>query len=81
MMTLGDTIDVQDLPPYLHIAGGNPQLEAAARTETGVGTLENQERQLIMRAMQEAGGNQSEAARTLRIGRDALRYKLKKHNL
>jgi DNA-binding protein Fis len=34
-----------------------------------------------MRAMQTVGGNQSEAARILRIGRDALRYKLKKHNL
>jgi DNA-binding protein Fis len=34
-----------------------------------------------MRAMQSAAGNQSQAARILRIGRDALRYKLKKHNL
>jgi DNA-binding protein Fis len=31
--------------------------------------------------MESAGGNQSEAARILRIGRDALRYKLKKYNL
>jgi len=46
-----------------------------------MGTLDEQERQLIMRAMQSAGGNQSQAARILRIGRDALRYKLKKHNL
>ena len=53
----------------------------AGDSESGMGTLEDQERQLIMRAMQSAGGNQSQAARTLRIGRDALRYKLKKHNL
>jgi DNA-binding protein Fis len=50
-------------------------------SESGTGTLEEQERQLIVRAMQAAGGNQSQAARALRIGRDALRYKLKKHNL
>ena len=31
--------------------------------------------------MEAAGGNQFEAARILRIGRDALRYKLKKYNL
>ena len=34
-----------------------------------------------MRALEAAGGNQSQAARILRIGRDALRYKLKKHDL
>jgi DNA-binding protein Fis len=36
---------------------------------------------LIVRALEASGGNQSQAARILRIGRDALRYKLKKHNL
>ena len=36
---------------------------------------------LIVRALESAGGNQSQAARALRIGRDALRYKLKKYNL
>ena len=82
MMTLGDTIDVQDLPQYLHTPGSTEEgLPSPAESESGVGTLEEQERQLIMRAMQSAGGNQSQAARLLRIGRDALRYKLKKHNL
>jgi DNA-binding NtrC family response regulator len=87
MMTLGDTIDIPDLPPYLHSAGGSAAVEpasastAAATTDAPLGTLEEQERLLILRAMQAAGGNQSQAARILRIGRDALRYKLKKHNL
>jgi DNA-binding NtrC family response regulator len=81
MMTLGDTIDVQDLPPYLQTAGAPDEALPAVETEGSMGTLEDQERQLIVRAMQAAGGNQSQAARTLRIGRDALRYKLKKHNL
>ena len=39
------------------------------------------ERVLLIRALEAAGGNQSRAARILRVGRDALRYKLKKHNL
>jgi len=43
--------------------------------------FEEQERLLIVRALEASGGNQSQAARILRIGRDALRYKLKKHNL
>jgi len=45
------------------------------------GTLAGQERLLIIRALETAGGNQSQAARILRIGRHALRYKLKKHHL
>jgi DNA-binding NtrC family response regulator len=46
-----------------------------------MGTLEEQERILVVRALEAAGGNQSKAARQLRIGRDALRYKMKKHGL
>jgi len=84
MMTLGDTIDLQDLPPYL-LAEGQPGSEPAdtliPEADSVAGTLEAQERVLIQRAMQSAAGNQSQAARMLRIGRDALRYKLKKHNL
>jgi DNA-binding NtrC family response regulator len=87
MMAMGDTIDVQDLPPYLQSHEGKDLHAVAmadplpAATGNGVGTLEEQERVLIVRALQAAGGNQSQAARLLRIGRDALRYKLKKHNL
>ncbi len=109
MMCLGDTIDVQDLPKYLHGQGGGspfgaPAAErssfeapagavsspgssdtesaaAAAGMAVGIGSLEEQEKLLIQRAMDAADGNQSEAARLLRIGRDALRYKLKKHGL
>jgi DNA-binding NtrC family response regulator len=83
MMTLGDTIDVQDLPGYMRAQTpeeGSAGAESAAFAEHG-GTLEEQEKVLIVRALEAANGNQSQAARALRIGRDALRYKLKKHNL
>jgi DNA-binding NtrC family response regulator len=84
MMAMGDTVDVQDLPGYLHGTNEDargPGLEPQPAEVGGVGTLEEQERLLITRALEAAGGNQSQAARLLRIGRDALRYKLKKHNL
>jgi DNA-binding NtrC family response regulator len=83
MMVMGDTIDVQDLPAYLHSSMNAAESGPAPplAPEPGVGTLEEQERLLIIRALEAAGGNQSQAARLLRIGRDALRYKLKKHNL
>ena len=46
-----------------------------------VASLEDQERRLVVQALETAGGNQSQAARQLRIGRDALRYKVKKYGL
>jgi two-component system, NtrC family, response regulator HydG len=61
--------------------GSDPAATLVAEPESIAGTLEAQERALIQHAMQAATGNQSQAGRTLRIGRDALRYKLKKHNL
>jgi len=80
MLTMGNMIDVQDLPPYLH-AHPEDNVNAAQFLSTDIGTLEEQERSLLIRALEASAGNQSQAARLLRIGRDALRYKLKKHNL
>jgi two-component system response regulator AtoC len=44
-------------------------------------SLEAVERALITRALQEAAGNQSAAARLLGISRDTLRYRLEKYGL
>ncbi len=85
MMTAGSMIDVQDLPDYLR----SPQRQAepqhlfqdgAAHGLEGE-TFEAHEKQLIEDALTRANGNQSQAARSLRIGRDALRYKMRKHGL
>src|SRR5438876_75886 len=65
MMALGDTIDVPDLPPYLLTGGqGGSDAALAVGPESNMGTLEEQERALIQRAMEAAEGNQSQAART-----------------
>jgi len=79
MMVMGDTIDVDDLPA--HVVGTRIPNGEAARPGGSPETLEEHEKQLLVQAMERAGGNQSQAARLLRIGRDALRYKLKKHGL
>src|SRR6266567_9497144 len=88
MMVLGDTIDVRDLPEYLWdsgdraasgIAGG--EANTANAPPDGTVSLEDHERRLIAQALETTGRNQSQAARLLRIGRDALRYKLKKYQL
>jgi DNA-binding NtrC family response regulator len=76
MMVLGDTLDVADLPPLSNADTSHPSM-----SEMGPESLEDNERMLVVRALERAGGNQSEAARLLRVGRDALRYKMKKFNL
>lgn len=85
MMVMGEIIDVADLPENLRAqapvpaAGGNSPA-AASESETDL-SLEEQERLLLVSALERAGGNQSQAARILRISRDRMRYKMSKHNL
>ncbi|HYO82799.1 MAG TPA: helix-turn-helix domain-containing protein, partial [Bryobacteraceae bacterium] len=44
-------------------------------------SLEDNERMLVTRALDKTNGNQTQAARLLRVTRDTLRYKRKKFNL
>ncbi len=44
-------------------------------------SLEDNERSLLVRALEKTDGNQTQAARLLHITRDTLRYKMKKFNL
>ena len=77
MLAETSKLDVEDLPSHLTATAAHPSSE-----ETGASmALEEHERQLLVRALADARGNQSEAARRLGIGRDALRYKLKKHQV
>jgi DNA-binding NtrC family response regulator len=83
MMALGEMIDVNDLPDYLRgveaTTAGEVPMAPADKLEAD--SLEAHERRLIQEALEKAGGNQSQAARILRIGRDALRYKMKKYQM
>lgn len=88
MMTMGDSIDVADLPANLQHAAepaSQSAIPVSAQALTGNGSgnlsLEEHEKNLLTKALAEAAGNQSKAARQLRIGRDALRYKMKKYGL
>ena len=84
MMTMSDMIDVEDLPIYK--AEGRAQAAAAssggmvAALDTS-GSLDEHEKLLLTDALERACGNQSEAARILRISRDRIRYKMAKYNL
>jgi len=71
-------LDVRDLPVAL---AAQPNLETPRGTENIPSALADQERRLVEEALKSCNGNQSEAARRLGIGRDALRYKMKRFNL
>jgi DNA-binding NtrC family response regulator len=81
MMVMGEVIDIGDLPENVRpsSAAGDGLIESPA-TEQDL-SLEEQERRLLVSALERAGGNQSQAARLLRISRDRLRYKMSKHHL
>jgi DNA-binding NtrC family response regulator len=85
MMTMTDMIDVPDLPPLAlygaRIAGMAQPPHPPVSLETSDQSLEDHEKRLVTDTLEQAGGNQSKAARQLRIGRDALRYKMKKFGL
>ncbi len=75
------------MPSSLPIAISKPESTAAAAVPGAVAipadglSLEENERSLLARALEKTNGNQTQAARLLRITRDTLRYKMKKFNL
>jgi DNA-binding NtrC family response regulator len=85
MMTMSDMVDVVDLPPLsaqrASAAGAAEASQASSTAEAPNQSLEDHEKRLVIEALNQAGGNQSKAARQLHIGRDALRYKMKKFGL
>ncbi len=61
--------------------GAAPPLPPAVEIPVDGLSLEDNERSLLVKALDKTSGNQTQAARLLRITRDTLRYKMKKFNL
>jgi DNA-binding NtrC family response regulator len=76
ILVMGELIDVADLPEYL--LDTKPM---ASRVLAPAEGLEAVEKRLLIDALAQARGNKSAAARILRISRDTLRYRIKKHGL
>jgi two-component system response regulator AtoC len=74
-------------PPSLPIAISHPETGTVLPVPASTGipseglSLEDNEKNLLVRALEKTNGNQTQAARLLRITRDTLRYKMKKFNL
>lgn len=76
VLTRDDLIELQDLPP--------PLKETSRPTSFSVGgtlNLESLEKQSIVRALEESGGNRTEAAKELGISRRTLHRKLNEYDL
>jgi DNA-binding NtrC family response regulator len=76
MLSEKSVLDVADLPEELVRRSAEPE-----QTAPSTSPLADQERRLVEEALREAAGNQSQAARKLGIGRDALRYKMKRYKI
>ncbi len=80
----GALITAANLPQAISRMGGRRAVAAAPPApvipDEGL-SLEESERALITRALEKTKGNQTQAARLLKITRDTLRYKMKKFNL
>jgi two-component system response regulator AtoC len=78
----GDTIQLNDLPPYLfEKADTHPGL-FIPQPELSIKQVSEQvERELIRRALERTGGNRTKAARLLEISHRALIYKIKEYGL
>ncbi|MGH8003231.1 MAG: helix-turn-helix domain-containing protein, partial [Limisphaerales bacterium] len=65
--------------------GATVSVTAETKVKVGFGPdgidIEDVEKQLIIQALEATGGNVSEAARKLKLGREALRYRIQKFGL
>lgn len=76
LMCDGDVITPELLPPDLAGDAGASEPEGPADVHT---SIEGYEKAMIVKALDECGWNQTQAAKALGLSRDNLRYRLKKY--
>jgi len=77
----GDKISLRDLPTEVRGQGGGGALEMRRLFTQGDLTVKEAEKQLIIRALKEGGGNRTEAAKKLGMSRRTLHRKLHLYHL
>ena len=78
VLTRGTHITLEDLPPNIFAPIEEETEQTAEELDSQVEKLE---KHLILTALRKAGGNQSQAARLLKVTERKLRYKLKKYKI
>jgi DNA-binding NtrC family response regulator len=82
LLEAGETVDAADLPAEV-LGSPVPAAGSPAGFELPPGgiSMEKMEEELVRRALDRTGGNQTKAAALLDISRDSLRYRMKKMGL
>jgi PAS domain S-box-containing protein len=84
-MVLEESDRIQSSSLYVAASGGAPSRQGIQQAEPPdapfQASLAEAEKNLVLKALQKAGGNQTRAAVLLGITRDTLRYKMKKFDL
>jgi transcriptional regulator with PAS, ATPase and Fis domain len=80
VLSRGNEITVADLPEPLRKVPEGPSVVSLDLNPDGI-SLDGVERDLIVRALEKFGGNQTHAARYLDISRKALIYRMEKHGI
>ncbi len=81
LLTEGDHIDVDSLPPEVRNQGVEGERQASFSLGPGGVDLEQLERELLMEALRVAEGNRTEAGRLLGLSRHQIRNRLKKYGV
>ena len=81
VMGESDPLEVKDLPSYLRRSSPSLSGSSGLSEEDAQLDLDQQERKLIEQALEEAEGNQTQAAKLLGITRRALGYRRAKYGL
>jgi two-component system NtrC family response regulator len=79
LLARGTEISASDVPDFLQPAAQLPQSPTLPVPEQGIGTLQAFEKQVILQALKQCGGNQTITARHLGISRRTLAYRLEKY--
>jgi transcriptional regulator with PAS, ATPase and Fis domain len=74
-------ITTKNIPITLSRNPGEPTDHRSRKYAENSLSLEEMEKQLLKEALVKAEGNQTQAAKLLKITRDTLRYKIKKYGL
>jgi two-component system, NtrC family, response regulator AtoC len=85
LMARGGQLTLGDLPPELKVPASSSKSDVRPAVDIDLGPagldIRELERSLIVKALQRTAGNQSRAARLLKMTRDQLRYRVHKYGL
>ena len=80
VLARANEITLADLPPQIAAVGSSPSAMQLDLPSTGI-SLENVEKELILKALEKCDWNQTHAAKYLDISRKTLIYRMEKHGL